>query len=104
MPMRKVRADAAKGFFHVVAGTPRSQAATMVLTPGQATGGDDNVHTKSDQWLYVVSGAGEATVNGRAVRIAHGDLLLIEAGERHEIHNTGHDPLVTVNVYAPPEY
>lgn len=102
--MRTVRAGSASDFFRVVAGTPRSQAATMVLQPGQTTGGEDNVHTKSDQWLYVVSGAGEATVNGRAVRIAHGDLLLIEAGERHEIHNTGRDPLVTVNVYAPPEY
>ena len=102
--MKTIRADSAKGFFHVVAGTPRSQAATMVLMPGQATGGDDNVHAASDQWLYVIAGHGEATVNGRRVDIETGELLLIEAGERHEIRNTGREPLVTVNVYAPPEY
>lgn len=99
-----VRASAATGFFRVVAGTPRSQAATMVLKPGRATGGGDNVHARSDQWLYVIAGHGEATVDGRAVAVHAGDLLLIEAGERHEIRNTGHDPFVTVNVYAPPEY
>jgi mannose-6-phosphate isomerase-like protein (cupin superfamily) len=76
----------------------------MVLKPGQATGGGDNVHAKSDQWLYVISGKGEATVNSRRVGIEAGELLLIEAGERHEIRNTGREPLVTINVYAPPEY
>lgn len=102
--MKTVRAAAARGFFDVVAGTPRSQAATMVLKPGQSTGGDDNVHTGADQWLYVISGRGEATVERRTVGIETGELLLIEAGERHEIRNTGDEPLVTVNVYAPPEY
>jgi mannose-6-phosphate isomerase-like protein (cupin superfamily) len=27
-----------------------------------------------------------------------------DSGEHHEIRNTGTEPLVTVNVYAPPEY
>lgn len=102
--MKTVRAGAATGFFRVVAGTPRSQAATMVLKPGQATGGDDNVHATSDQWLYVIAGRGRATVEGREVGLDAGHLMLIEAGERHEIRNTGEEPLVTVNVYAPPEY
>jgi mannose-6-phosphate isomerase-like protein (cupin superfamily) len=102
--MKSVRANAATGFFDVVGGTPRSQAATMVLNPGQSTGGDDNVHAGADQWLYVIAGRGEATVERRTVPIETGQLLLIEAGERHEIRNTGGRPLVTVNVYAPPEY
>ncbi len=102
--MKTVRAAAAHGFFDVVAGTPRSQAATMVLRPGQSTGGDDNVHARADQWLYVISGRGEATVERRTVGIETGQLLLIEAGEHHEIRNTGGEPLVTINVYAPPEY
>ncbi|HKX18564.1 MAG TPA: cupin domain-containing protein [bacterium] len=102
--MKTVQADEARGFFNVVAGTPRSQAATMVLKPGQSTGGDDNVHMDADQWLYVISGRGEAIVERRTVGVEAGGLLLIEAGERHEIRNTGNEPLVTVNVYAPPEY
>ena len=102
--MKTVGVASAKGFFRVVAGTARSQAATMVLTPGQSTGGDDNVHDGADQWLYVIAGRGEANVERRNVEIEAGQLLLIEAGERHEIRNTGRDPLVTVNIYAPPEY
>lgn len=76
----------------------------MVLRPGQSTGGDDNVHPDSDQWLYVVSGSGVAVVDGRRVGLDAGTLLLIEAGETHEIRNQGTEPLVTVNVYAPSAY
>ncbi len=102
--MKCVQTRGMRAFFQVVAGTPRSQAATMVLEPGQATGGVDNVHPESDQWLYVVSGSGIAVVEGRRVELDAGSLLLIEAGEAHEIVNRGAAPLVTVNVYAPTAY
>ena len=65
-------------------------------------GGDDNRHEKSDQWLYVVSGEGQALVKGRKVTLQTGSVLLIEAV--HEIKNSGAQPLVTINVYAPPAY
>lgn len=39
--------------FEVIAGNARSQAAIMVLTPDTSTGGPDNKHEESDQWLYV---------------------------------------------------
>lgn len=90
--------------WRVLGGTARSQAAAMTLPPGESTGGPDNVHQGSDQWLYVVSGSGEATVDGRDVRLSPGDLLLIAAGETHDIRAGADAPLVTVNVYAPPEY
>jgi mannose-6-phosphate isomerase-like protein (cupin superfamily) len=102
--MKVIRAGQPKDFFHVVAETPRSQAATMVLKPGETTGGDDNVHPKSDQWLYVISGRGKATVGNREIDLETGALLLVEAGETHEIRNSGTEALVTVNVYAPPAY
>lgn len=102
--MKAVDTTGARSFFRIVAGSGRSQGATMILRPGQRTGGDDNVHPTSDQWLYVVSGSGAAVVNGRRVGVDAGTLLLIEAGETHEIINEGTEPLVTVNVYAPPAY
>jgi mannose-6-phosphate isomerase-like protein (cupin superfamily) len=102
--MRRIDTTAASGFFDVVGGTDRSQAATMVLDPGQSTGGPSNAHGWSDQWLYVVAGHGSATVDGESVDLRAGTLVLIEAGETHEITNTGTEPLETVNVYAPPEY
>lgn len=90
--------------FEVLASTSRSQAAVMVLAPGESTGGPDNKHPDSDQWLYVVSGVGRATINGQIVHLQPGTLLLIEAGEGHEIANASDAPLETINFYAPPEY
>lgn len=101
--MRQIEIEMKPGF-DVIAGTSRSQAATMVLGPGRSTGGPNNKHSSSDQWLYVVSGSGKATVDERTLDLGPGTLLLIEAGETHEIVNDGQEPLETLNVYAPPVY
>ena len=90
--------------FHVVVGNDRSQAAVMVLSKGDSTGGSDNRHPDSDQWLYVVSGEGEAIVEQQRQRLRPGTLLLIECNEAHQIANTGDKPLKTVNFYVPPAY
>ena len=90
--------------FQVVAGNGRSQAAVMVLGPGESTGGPDNRHSGSDQWLYVVAGEGTATVAGQEHRLSPGALVLIERGEAHEIRNSGKEPLQTLNIYVPPAY
>ena len=88
----------------MVGGNPRSQAAVMVLAAGEVVGGPENRHDDADQWLFVVSGAGQAIVEGEAHAIRPGTLLLIERGEAHEIRNTAEDPLETLNFYVPPEY
>lgn len=90
--------------FEVLAGTSRSQAATMVLEAGEATGGPDNRHDAADQWIFVVSGTGKAIVEGQTVALAPGSLLLIEPGEGHEISSTGSDALDMITIYSPPEY
>ena len=90
--------------FQVVTGNARSQAAVMVIAPGGSEGGPDNRHRGADQWLFVVSGEGSATVEGREVRLRSGALLLIERGETHEVRNTGSEPLRTLNLYVPPAY
>lgn len=41
---------------------------------------------------------------GRHYPLTASTLMLIEAGERHEIRNTGGAPLRTLNFYAPPAY
>jgi len=90
--------------FEVIMGSDRSQAALMVLEPGSVTGGPDNRHPYSDQWLFVIEGSGRATVEEKEVEVGAGHLLLIEAGETHQIANTGVSSLRTLNVYAPPAY
>ena len=77
----------------------------MVLPPGESEGGPDNRHRGADQWLFVVSGSGRATLNGRHYPLRAGRLLLIEQGDTHEIKNTSRrDQLVTLNFYVPPAY
>jgi len=91
--------------FAIVLGNRRSQAAEMVLPPGESEGGPDNRHRGADQWLYVVSGKGRAAVNGRRHPLQPGTLLLIERGDTHEIKNTSRFfSLVTLNLYVPPAY
>ena len=90
--------------FHVVLGNRRAQAAQMVIEPGEAEGDSDNRHRGADQWLFVVSGSGLATVNGKRYPLKRGSLLLIEKGARHEIRNTGRSQLSTLNFYSPPAY
>jgi mannose-6-phosphate isomerase-like protein (cupin superfamily) len=90
--------------FRVSIGNERSQAAQMVVAPGEHEGGSDNRHGGADQWLYVVSGTGLAIVNGKRYPLRSGSLLLIERGDTHEIRSTGRSALKTVNIYVPPAY
>ena len=90
--------------FRVSIGNARSQAAVMVLAPGGEEGGPDNRHVGADQWLLVLEGTGVATINGRDVKLKAGKIILIEAGDRHGLRNTGRGLLKTLNVYLPPAY
>jgi mannose-6-phosphate isomerase-like protein (cupin superfamily) len=90
--------------FHVLVGDEHSQAASMVIAPGDHEGGAGNRHRGADQWLYVESGSGEAHVNGHAYPIEAGSLVLVQRGDTHEIRNTGTTPLKTLNIYVPPAY
>jgi mannose-6-phosphate isomerase-like protein (cupin superfamily) len=101
--MKKKHLRMGKGF-HVVLGNSKSQAAQMVLPPGAKEGDAKNRHHGADQWLYVVSGTGRATVNGRRHALKASTLLLIERDDKHEILNTGRMNLCTLNFYVPPAY
>jgi mannose-6-phosphate isomerase-like protein (cupin superfamily) len=101
MPRKQLRFG--KGFAMALKNS-RAQGATMVIAPGDAEGGPDNRHRGSDQWLYVISGRGRATLGRRRHELKPGTLLLIERGTTHEIRNTGRTPLKTLNLYVPPAY
>jgi mannose-6-phosphate isomerase-like protein (cupin superfamily) len=90
--------------FHVAIGNARSQAAEMVLAPGKSEGNAHNRHRGADQWLFVISGSGVATINKRKHALKAGSLVLIEHGDEHEILNCGRSLLKTLNFYVPPAY
>jgi mannose-6-phosphate isomerase-like protein (cupin superfamily) len=101
--MRKKRLRFGRGF-RVALGNARSQAAEMVIPPGDAEGDPHNRHRGADQWLFVLEGEGMARINGRRHRLGPGTLVLIEKGDEHEIRNVGEGMLRTLNVYVPPAY
>ena len=90
--------------FRVAIANRRAQAAEMVIAPGESEGDRDNRHRGADQWLYVISGTGTATVNGTRIPLRAGTLMLIERRDRHEVKNTGRGSLRTLNIYIPPAY
>lgn len=101
MPVKQLQFG--KGF-SVALTSKRGQVATMVIAPGDREGGPDNRHRGADQWLFVLSGRGVATLAGRRRPIKPGSIVLIERGTTHEIRNTGRAPLKTLNIYVPPAY
>src|SRR5688500_15566299 len=96
----KIRSTAREPW-RVLGGTKRSQAARMVIEPGDSEGGPDNRH-RGDQWLYVVAGTGAAHVGRKTVRLSRGSLLLIASGQTHGLR--AKTRLVTFNISAPPQY
>jgi mannose-6-phosphate isomerase-like protein (cupin superfamily) len=96
--------------FKIILNTSDVQAAVMNLHAGASSDDEpSNEHAHSEQWLFVISGSGEATVGKsrqalRHVPLRKDSLLVIEKGEIHQIKNTGNAPLRTVNFYVPPAY
>lgn len=101
--MKRTHVDSER-WFDVVLENERAQAATMVLEPGESTGGRANAHRESDQWLYVVSGSGRATVGDLEFPLAADDLVVVEAGETHEFRAADDERLETLSIYVPPAY
>jgi mannose-6-phosphate isomerase-like protein (cupin superfamily) len=101
--MKTKRLSFKKGF-RVVRGNRASQAAEMVIAPGESEGDASNRHRGADQWLFVVAGRGDALVKNRRYKLVRGSLIFIERGERHEIKNSGRTLLRTLNFYVPPAY
>src|SRR3954468_9403 len=108
--MKHVKTGKKRSKFDLLAHTRETQAAMMTLRPG-GTSDDEpsNEHSGSEQWLFVISGSGEAKIGKRrgqlrTVKLETGSLLIIEKGELHQIINTGKRSLRTINFYAPPAY
>lgn len=88
----------------MVLGARRSQAAEVARPTGRCEGDGDNRHQGADQWLYVDSGTGVATVDKRCHPLKGGVLPLIEEGDEDGIPNTGRGLPRTLSFYVPPAY
>ena len=77
------------------------QLVVMALEPKGEIGME--VH-KLDQFFRVEEGTGEAVLDGVRTTIRAGFAVLVPAGTKHNIINTGKVPLKLYTLYAPPNH
>lgn len=77
------------------------QLVLMALKPQEEIGAE--VH-RLDQFFRVEAGSGEAVLDGVRTPIRAGFAVLVPAGARHNIVNTGTEPLKLYTLYAPPNH
>ena len=78
------------------------QLVLMALRPAEEIG--EEVHTDRDQFFRVEDGEGEVWIDGARTRIEGGTAIVVPAGARHNVKNTGKKPLKLYTLYAPPEH
>jgi len=59
--------------FKILHTTPRSQAASMTLEPGNSSSEKPNTHSESDQVLIVLEGTLIAEISGKRAEMSKGD-------------------------------
>lgn len=77
------------------------QLVLMALKPKEDIGAE--VH-KLDQFFRVEEGSGAAVLDGVTTAISAGSAVLVPAGTKHNIINTGSIPMKLYTLYAPPNH
>lgn len=77
------------------------QLVLMALKPKEDIGAE--VH-KLDQFFRVEEGSGEAVLDGVTTQVIAGFAVLVPAGTKHNIINTGSVPMKLYTLYSPPNH
>ncbi len=78
-----------------------SQLVIMNIKPGDEIGTE--VH-ELDQFIRIEDGNGKAVLDGLEYEIEDDFAIVIPAGMKHNIINTGNEDLKLYSVYSPPEH
>lgn len=78
------------------------QLVLMALKPGEEIG--EEVHADHDQFFRIEKGAGEVWIDGVRTRIKSDDAIIVPAGARHNVINTGDKSLKLYTLYGPPDH
>lgn len=77
------------------------QLVVMAIPAGEDIG--EEVHGQ-DQFIRVEAGEGKAVIDGEEHALTDGFVVVVPAGARHNILNTGSGPLKLYTLYAPPHH
>jgi mannose-6-phosphate isomerase-like protein (cupin superfamily) len=89
-------------FRHIMFTGKQMQYGVMSIPAGGDVG--EETHKHVEQAILVQSGTGEALLDGVSGLLKAGTLVLISAGTKHNIRNTGVVPLKLITLYAPPNH
>lgn len=78
------------------------QLVLMSLNPGEEIG--EEVHDDRDQFFRFEEGKGEVIIDGVANAVEDDIAVIVPAGAKHNVRNTGDEPLRLYTIYGPPEH
>ena len=89
-------------FRRVLYTAPNSQLVVMTLKPGEEIGAETH---DLDQFIRIEAGCGMAYLNGKEYPVQDGSAVVIPAGTKHNVVNTGRDEALKLyTLYSPPEH
>lgn len=74
----------------------------MTLQPGEEIGSE--VHDDRDQFFRFEEGSGKVDIDDNCYAVEDGSGVIVPAGARHNVRNTGDGPLKLYTLYGPPEH
>lgn len=89
-------------FRHVLYTGKNLQLVLMAIQPDDEIG--EETHEDRDQFFRIEKGKGEVWIDGHRSKIKSDDAIVVPAGARHNIVNTGEKPLRLYTLYSPPEH
>ena len=78
------------------------QLVLMTLQPSEEIG--EETHEDRDQFFRIEDGEGEVLIDGVKHKVEDGVAFIVPAGARHNVINTGAEPLKLYTLYGPPEH
>ncbi len=78
------------------------QLVLMTLQPGEQIG--QEVHEDRDQFFRFEEGQGAVDIDDRENPVMDDFAVIVPAGARHNVRNTGSGPLRFYTLYGPPEH
>jgi mannose-6-phosphate isomerase-like protein (cupin superfamily) len=78
------------------------QLVLMTIQPGEEIGAE--VHEDRDQFFRFEQGSGMVDIDDNTYDVEDGSGVIVPAGARHNVRNTGDAPLRLYTLYGPPEH
>ena len=79
-----------------------SQIVLMSLKAGEEIGME--VHKTHDQFFRFEKGEGVVVIDNKTSKVKDGSAVIVPAGAKHNVINTGSEALKLYTIYSPPEH